>query len=203
VKFALNINDKRYIDYSKSNSFSLEKELTLINQSKLYIGSCTGLDVIALTNEIDTLLINVTLGTSFQTTYLTKKTIFVPAKLYSTTYDRYLTLTEYLEYLNLLELEYKIDRFENYHQSQFGVIQIHPSEDEILESVKESLNLIDNIDFMTDDDNINQDKFWNIYPKEFPINEIKLSRKAHKTPHLAIISPYFLKKNPFFLALIY
>ena len=56
MKFALNINDKRYIDYSKSNSFSLEKELTLINQSKLYIGSCTGLDVIALTNEIDTLL---------------------------------------------------------------------------------------------------------------------------------------------------
>ena len=141
-----------------------------------------------------------TLGTSFPTTTFTKKSIVVPAKLYSTTYDRYLTLTEYLEYLNLLELEYKIDRFENYHQSQFGVIQIHPSEDEILESVKESLNLIDNIDFMTDDDNINQDKFWNIYPTEFPINEIKLSRKAHKTPHLAIISPYFLKKNPYFLA---
>lgn len=195
----LNFNDNRYYDYSKSGNYSLQKELTFVFNCKLYIGSSTGLDVFPLTNSVDTLITNITLGVSFQTIVFTKLTIVIPQKLYSTTEDRYVTLTEYLAYLKEVEDKYKIDRFELFEQSMYGVLPIPPSEDELLEGTKEALMLLNNEKFMDEIDEINQRKFWSIYPEIYDTNGNKTGRVAHKTPHLAIISPYFLRKNKYFL----
>jgi putative glycosyltransferase (TIGR04372 family) len=196
---SLKIKNDKYFDYSKSSCQSLEKELALILNCYLYIGSSTGCDIIPLTNNIQVLLINTTLGVSFQTIYFNRLTIIIPQKLYSTKFDRFLTLSEYLKLLSKVENEFNIDRFELFHQSQFGVLPIPPSEDEILEGVKESLLLKENQLFMNDEDKNNQKLFWDIYPKEYPLDNDINDRKAHKSPHLAIISPYFLRKNGYFI----
>lgn len=191
--------NKLYFDYSKSKELSIEREVSFIMGSALYVGSTTGVDMIPLSNKKQVLLTNVTLGNSFQTVTFTRPTIVIPQKLYSTKLGRFLRLSEYLSLLRDVELNFNIDRFEPFHQSQFGVLPIQPSEDEILEGVKESLALSRNEAIFLNDDLSNQEKFWDIYPKEYSFKSDFRFPKAHTSPHLAIISPYFLRKNDFFL----
>jgi len=197
VTSSLPIDSPRLYNYSKVGKYSLELEVSYILSASFHVASTTGLDTLSYYNGVPVLLINQGLGNCLQTvTMASTKIILLPRKIYSTREDRYLSLVEYLDLLRFCERNRRIDRFEPSQQKEFGVIPVHPSENEIYNAVLEMDEYVNaRRDYTSFYDELQQ-RFWDIYPSEWVFSGAGSNiRAAHRSPHNVVVSPYFLMKN--------
>ncbi len=115
--------------------FSLVQQARLFESSVLVLCGATGVDWIPVMQGRPAVLYNWQLGTSFPSVIIRSKSIVVPQRVFNISSDRFLTLKEYSQLLQHIEIKYSIDRLEETVQLATGVRTVHPNAKEILDAV--------------------------------------------------------------------
>ena len=116
--------------------FSLVQQARLFESSVLVLCGATGVDWIPVMQGRPAVLYNWQLGTSFPSVIIRSKSIVVPQRVFNISSDRFLTLKEYSQLLQHIEIKYSIDRLEETVQLATGVRTVHPNAKEILDAVE-------------------------------------------------------------------
>jgi putative glycosyltransferase (TIGR04372 family) len=186
----IEMNNSRFVNYSKDKNYDLTRELSLYDSAILNVTSTTGIDSYVLFRGKTCFVTNVHLGGNFQTRGFLNKCIVQFPKLYSVVEERFVGLREHFKLLEYLESKREIS-IEDYYQKEFGLIFLPNSPDELLEGFKEAMLLAEGKFELNQKDQLNQEEFWSIYPQIWEYEGMLL----HKSPSNAIISPYFLRKH--------
>ena len=184
-------NNKKFFFFSKAQ-YKLDKIFDLIINSKFHVSSSTGIDMVALLNNIPTAHLNTTLGVGFHGINFQDKSIICPLNIFSLSEKRILSLSEHVSLLKEIEDKFKVDRLEGELQKKYNVKYTQLKSDEIFNAIKEIHNLSKGKNILSNTDKILQKKFWSIYPKVWWFFKSKLvfNQKTNRV----IVSPYFLKK---------
>tara|TARA_Y100001958_G_C21231945_1_gene557775 strand:- start:733 stop:1887 length:1155 start_codon:yes stop_codon:yes gene_type:complete len=174
--------NREIFDYTFSKSRSQINDIHLIKNCKIYIGTGSGPDVLAMNFQKPIVFINwVHLPNLFT---FQKNVVVIFKKIYSKSNN------SFIKFDNLLSKNYLLSDKKTpvglfYHSDQYkqsNLELIHNSEDEIYHAVDEMINYVNgNFEF---DENL-QNKFRSIYKKNM----------KNKINDKFFVSEYFIKKN--------
>ena len=177
------INSDRYIDLT-GNFYNEKDQLTIIENCYFFIGCNSGITILPRLFRKPSLLINYIPFNIFEMTAWSKNSIFLPKKIYTVSDNRCLNFKE------MNNLNYNIHNKKNFFEDKNLLIK-NNTKDEILKSVIEMVNYVNN-DFKKKEEltKIN-DNFWNFITNEDNKNKINGIRKKLNLS----ISGEFIKDN--------
>ena len=172
-----------YYEFNDDKVKNSKLELMIIKKSEFFVGPESGLDKVAIFFNKPIVYLNV--HHLLYRPHFVNRCIFVPSKLFNLKTNKFLTFKELLDEKYLMNKEnvaagfyFKTQDFkENY------IKIINNSNEDICSAMDEMEFYLKNNFELNSKDKELQNKFWNLFGKNYPIN------KTH------IISPNFLKQN--------
>lgn len=185
-------------DYGFNSNYKVENSFRLIKNSKIHIGSSTGIDTFAAFVDKPMINVNTLLGNNFISRLYTFPTFILPINLKFFSNKKIVPLSEQIKFLKYAEDKYQINHLDNKLQKEIGVYYETNSYTEIISCYNEYLRFIKKKFHLDKKLKYYQKKFWSIYPKtythKFSKTEITSSRFYGK---VFIPSSYFEKYKNF------
>ena len=175
--------NNKIIDYTFDESRSDFLDIYLAYKSKAYFGSTSGTSAIFQLFGKPTFCMNCSL-TLINVHIKSHAGLFLTKHLYHNKTKKFVGLKQMFD-IGINNFA-RTDKFENY-----GIINIPNSEEELKNFAIESINHLKGNKILTPEDQMLQDKFWEIYfkhEKRINKNELKIQ-----------ISPFFLRNNKYLL----